>query len=220
MRWKLETDQQGARWTALSRFAGPGFESTGATVEERTHRNGSGPDAFGGAKTWPAVTARVELPAGRPELQAELARELRETITRFAWAHDLAVEPSPGSSPGSIPGLRSSRATAACHRREPTPPGRHRIYTVELEVKSRPEGALGDEHTAGARIEWVAREGLSLYSFLAAVLELDPSEVTNATVARAFGCDSPLPGIDLWCEATERKTRQGRGFVQCRWVRL
>lgn len=217
MRWKLETDESGrARWTALSRFAGPGFESTGATVEERTHRNGSSDDAFGGAKTWPAVTARVELPAGRPELQAELARELRETITRFAWAHDLAVEPSPWVKPGVYPWLE----IVACHRRESTSPSRHRVYTVELEVKSRPEGALGDEHTAGARVAWVMREGPSLALFLAAAFEIDVSEVTTSTVARAFGVDQPLQGVDLWCEATELETRQGRAFVQCRWVRL
>ena len=107
MTWKLEHRQgekwkgsggwEGTygetKWTAKVRFAGQGNEAeNGAEVEERTHYNGSGSQTFGGAESWPSVLARVDLPAGREDLRAELSAALRETIEAFIMSKGLAVK--------------------------------------------------------------------------------------------------------------------------------
>lgn len=72
------------------RFAGEGNDCAhGASTEEGKHHNGSGPQAFGGAKEWPHVKLDVGLPVDRFDLRAELAAKLRDTVDAFITAHGL-----------------------------------------------------------------------------------------------------------------------------------
>jgi hypothetical protein len=60
------------------------FSSSNATeISVRSNYNGSGPTAFGGADSWPAVTVRVSLPVGEEEAAEELAQKLALVIEEF-----------------------------------------------------------------------------------------------------------------------------------------
>ena len=73
-----------------SRFAALQHPWAGAVeVQRRTHHNGSGPSAFGGASSWPAVKLVASLPTGREDLADELVRELAATVEGFLLRHGL-----------------------------------------------------------------------------------------------------------------------------------
>lgn len=58
------------------------FESA-HEVELRSHYNGSGPTAFGGAKQWPVVTASTAFNENEYELATEYARALAEFTDKW-----------------------------------------------------------------------------------------------------------------------------------------
>lgn len=65
-------------------LGGPGHDSSnGCELREHRNYNGSGSEAFGGAKDWPVVTLHVGLPAGREDLQKELGERLRALVDAF-----------------------------------------------------------------------------------------------------------------------------------------
>ena len=49
-------------------------------IELRSHYNGSGPSAFGGAKQWPVVTSKVAFNEGEYQLAAEFAADLGKFV--------------------------------------------------------------------------------------------------------------------------------------------
>ncbi len=68
------------------------YSSNGVIIEATRSINGSGPQAFGGAEEWPAVTVRISLPEGRNDLRALLVEEMKTTIDRFLEKHGLDKE--------------------------------------------------------------------------------------------------------------------------------
>jgi hypothetical protein len=90
--WYVSTHHR-PTWSLNNKFAGPNHSThNGSSIEVSPHFNGSGPQAFGGANSWPHVRADVSLPVGKEELAQELALRLRETIAEFLFNHDLLEE--------------------------------------------------------------------------------------------------------------------------------
>lgn len=83
-------------YTRSIHFASEGYDCDGgACTEEGKHYNGSGPQAFGGAKEWPHVKLSVGLPVDRYDLRTRLASRLRDTVDAFVAEYEL----EPGSTP-------------------------------------------------------------------------------------------------------------------------
>jgi hypothetical protein len=87
-RW--ETVERQEEWSLEHRIAGPDYVSAkGSTVCIGEKISAGGPQAFGGAKTWPYVKAETAFPTGCDKLADELAALLRETILRFVEERGL-----------------------------------------------------------------------------------------------------------------------------------
>lgn len=52
-------------------------------IELRSHYNGGGPAAFGGAKQWPVVTTKIAFNEGEYSFAAEFAEDLGRFIDRW-----------------------------------------------------------------------------------------------------------------------------------------
>lgn len=118
-------------------------------------------------------------------------------------------KPPPWIRPGLYPALR----VVECSYRDPEVSHLGRYYVVEFDV----ECSEVPEHPKGARVVWVSR--LGMIDFLVAALRVDPLDVDRSTVRTVFESgENPLRGLLLRCEATERKTPSGRGFIHCKWV--
>ena len=84
---------RGDEWQLDHAFAGATNDCQGGTTLKMTeHLNGSGKEAFGGVKTWPAVELTVSLPTGREDLARDLAERLKETIAQFVCDAGLLKE--------------------------------------------------------------------------------------------------------------------------------
>ena len=59
------------------------------TVRNGFNYNGSGEDAFGGAKSWPVVTATVSFPTGRDDLAKRLTGDLKTFVDEFLTRNGL-----------------------------------------------------------------------------------------------------------------------------------
>ena len=104
MTWKLEHKQgdviRGAQndygthsdteWTRWGYQGGPGSVVANAHyVKVGEKINGSGPQSFGGVKTWPYVELQVEFPAERVALAHLFAEELRAFTDQFLKLNNL-----------------------------------------------------------------------------------------------------------------------------------
>ena len=89
---------QSTRYSLDLRFAGPGFFTNAADIEESSRTGASGSKAFGGAKTWPHVRLNISLPAYGPDLRSALSEMLREAVSKFAKDHKLDQEDYDGES--------------------------------------------------------------------------------------------------------------------------
>lgn len=58
------------------------FESA-HDIELRSHYNGSGATAFGGAKNWPVITAKIAFNQDEYALAAEFAKDLGEFVNEW-----------------------------------------------------------------------------------------------------------------------------------------
>lgn len=85
MDWKIEISdtENEYRVTAPGKM-GRGCESSNAIeIRGHHHYNGSGPQAFGGAKQWPNVTLQVAFEEGQEELRDTFIKSLRAHIENF-----------------------------------------------------------------------------------------------------------------------------------------
>lgn len=111
-----------------------------------------------------------------------------------------------------IPGLYPALRVMTCKNVDPVQ-SRHRIYVIDFEiVKSEVT-----EREVGSVLTWVTREGPSLQSFLADVLNKPFDDVSWADVCSVFRGDDPLQGLLLRCEAVERVTKSRRCYTYCKW---
>ena len=66
---------------SIERKVGNNCEVSNAhTVEIHSHFNGSGDDAFGGAREWPHVTAKIGFQVGEERRAIDFARKVTELI--------------------------------------------------------------------------------------------------------------------------------------------
>jgi len=83
-------DARAVTMTRTGVMAGGYRSSTAVKMELHHNYSGSGPDAFGGAPKWPSLDLHVSLPAGKYELQFELAAQLAAVCDRFAAEKGIA----------------------------------------------------------------------------------------------------------------------------------
>lgn len=86
--WSTHTDTEMSRPGRVAR----GLYGVAATLREHYHYNGSGPQAFGGAKRWPALTLVVAFPENAEELRDLLGDRLRSAVDVFLQEHNLEAE--------------------------------------------------------------------------------------------------------------------------------
>lgn len=111
-----------------------------------------------------------------------------------------------------LPGLYPALRVMTCRSAVPKV-SRHKVYIVDFEIiKSEVV-----EREVGSVLTWVTRDGLSLQSFLADVLNKSFDEVSTPDLHHVFGDDDPLKGRLLRCEATERITKSKHSYTCCKW---
>jgi hypothetical protein len=89
MNWKTEikTDRDNQYEVCAPGKVGRDFETDNAiTIEAKHHYNGSGPNAFGGAKQWPHVKLDVGFQEGQEGLRDEFVTQLRRLCEKFFQA--------------------------------------------------------------------------------------------------------------------------------------
>lgn len=57
------------------------------SIELRSHYNGGGANAFGGAKRWPVIEVKVAFKQNEYALAADFAKEIGEVIDRWMQEH-------------------------------------------------------------------------------------------------------------------------------------
>lgn len=68
------------KFEIANKFARNTVMRNATTIGVTEHRNGSGPEAFGGAKKWPVIDIQISLPEGENGLAVDLAVKLTEII--------------------------------------------------------------------------------------------------------------------------------------------
>jgi len=89
--WRVSRDPDGViLYTRPGRVGGERERCCNAhIVENGFHYNASGEGAFGGATSWPVVTAQVSLPTGMADLAEQLTRDLKKFVGEFLLRNKL-----------------------------------------------------------------------------------------------------------------------------------
>ena len=131
--WSLRHPYAGLTPETQTRFYG------GGTKLEIAPRISGGPDY--GAKTWPAVTLTVSLPAGRWDLAHVLAGVLRGTVARFIETHPFIMDEAQA---------RRDAAEAEARR-------------VPVTIGRKPEPKPADEAPVESFAQYAGRHALEAY---------------------------------------------------------
>lgn len=79
----------------LKKFTGKignNFKTLGAAeIAERVNYNGSGPNAFGGAKKWPCLNVKVSFQVGEEAKMSALATQIENLLVELGYVPEEAT---------------------------------------------------------------------------------------------------------------------------------